>query len=58
MAITDGILSAEDHLSHPARASEGLIRSKVFDLVIIKLEPVHIDVDLHSFNNVHFTPAP
>lgn len=58
MAITGGILGAEDHLVASWRASEGLIRSKVFDLVIIKLEPVHIDVDLRSFNNVHFTPAP
>jgi len=33
----------------PARASEGLIRSKVFDLVIIRPEPVHIDVDLSLF---------
>lgn len=35
--------------SDPARASEGLIRSKVFDLVIIRPEPVHVDVDLSLF---------
>jgi len=49
MAITDGTLGAEDHLLDPARASEGLIRSKVFELVIIRPEPVHIDVDLSLF---------
>jgi hypothetical protein len=43
--------------SHPARASRGLIRSQVFDLVIIGPGPVHVDVDMHSLTTVHFTAA-
>ena len=57
MGITDDILGSEDHLVASCKGVRGLIRSQVFDLVIIGPGPVHVDVDMHSLTTVHFTAA-
>lgn len=54
MAITDDILGAEDHLGSICEGFRGIDKSQVFDLVIIRPEPVHVDVDMNSFKQRTF----